>query len=310
MGLSDVRPVRYAAGVKARVRIAVMALVGLGLSQPSVGRADAHMLMLTVEASDEDRALAQFADMMLREAAMETPHVTLIEWAPSRATLLATCQTAAIDEACLGAVAARYHADFVLLPYVETHEDQNVHVRHIEARLFDARGGTLGDAACAVLDASADPEVALALVEVLLGALEEDETPDDEAIEVDASEGRSLRGRALPGHVAGTSDPARPTLRAGTHGRGLVPTPSPCDSLSVLAGRTASAICHGERDPAPEALTITDGAGPAGYAALPEGENHFDHEDHGDRIDRMLERVRLSGRFSRGGVRVGAKIAF
>jgi hypothetical protein len=281
------------------------------LAQTATVYADAHMLVLGVEAEvEEDRALAQLADMMIREAVVETPAVSLIEWTPTRETLVGTCQTAQIDESCLDAVAARFHADYILLPRIERHEDQAETVRHIEARLFDAREGVLGDPACAVVGATTDPEVALALVEVLFSAMRGEEDHDD-AVELDASEGRSLR-RVPPmsAHASRTQAASRPSLRGSS---GLVPSASPCDSLSALVGRTSSVVCEGdrERDPAPEALTVLDGAGPSGYAALPEGEDHIDHEGHDDRIvDRMLERVRLSGRFSRGGVRVGAKIQF
>lgn len=306
-GLSRPSRARYPVRVKGQVRLALVALVLTALlADPARSRADTHMLVVTVQAEEEaDVALAQLADMMLREAVLESPGITLIEWTPSRDTLVATCQTATIDATCLDAVAARYHADFVLLPNIEHHGDGASSARHIEARLFDAREGVLSDPACAVLEAGADPEVALALVEVLLGAHEIAETEDESA---PLDEGRSL-GRHASAPLGRGADHRRHAFHAAGESHRLVPTASPCDTLSVLGGQ--SALCHGERDPAPEALTVLDGAGPSGYAALPVGEDHLDHEGHDDRIvDRMLERVRLSGRFSRSGVRVGAKIAF
>lgn len=282
-------------------------LFALLLLAPGLARAEHHVLVLAVEATaDEERALAQLADVMLHDAVVETPGVSVIDWTPDRATVTATCQSARVDEACLDAVAARYHADYVIVPYIARHEDQNASARHVEARLFDAREGTLGDAACAVLENATDPDVALALVELLLDDVVVP-APEDEGVEIDAGEGRSLGGYV----TLRFGDPA--SVHALSHqGRvpGLVPSTSPCDSLSVLAGPSASVLCHGARAPAPEALTIVDGAGPVGHAAAAANEDHGDHEGHDDIIDRMLERVRLSGRVSRSGLRLGAKIAF
>lgn len=285
----------------------VVAAIHLG---PAPARADEYVLVLAVEAADEgDAALAMMADSMLRDALVEMPDVHLIDWTPTRATVASTCQTASMDATCLEVVAARYAADFIIVPTVGRQAQGPDVLRHIEARIYDAEARTFGDGATAAFDNDTDPEVALALLEVLMS---DDEISEDDADieDVDASEGRTIAAYATArlGHALGDARHLPGTMRART--TSLVPGPSPCSTVGALSDPTTRALCEQEHATANTRVLVIDGAGPLGHAPIARASEEVDAVGHGDRIDRMLERVRLNGRFSRSGVRVGAKIAF